>query len=287
MCKVKIEYQKLSGLLVLPEIPQWKWENITMDFVTKLPKTAAGQDTIWIIVDRLTKSAHFLPMREDDTLEKLTRQYLNEVVSKHGVPVSIILDCDGKFTSHFWKSFNKALGTRLDMNTAYHPETDCQSERTIQTLEDIYHTSIKTASFEAFYRRKCRSPIYWVEVGDRQLTGLEIIHETTKKIVQIKSRIQAARDRQKSYVDNKCMANEPLDIPFEEIQVDDKLNFIKEPVEITDREVKRLKQSRISIVKVRWNSRRDLEFTWEHEDQMQKKYPHLFPNSAPMAYTTS
>ncbi|GJV66170.1 putative reverse transcriptase domain-containing protein [Tanacetum coccineum] len=108
--KVKIEYQKPSGLLVQPEIPQWKWENITMDFMTKLPKTATGQDTIWVIVDRLTKFVHFLPMREDDTLEKLTRQYLKEVVSKHGVLVSIISNCDGKFTSYFWKSLNKALG---------------------------------------------------------------------------------------------------------------------------------------------------------------------------------
>ncbi|GKA69124.1 putative reverse transcriptase domain-containing protein, partial [Tanacetum coccineum] len=99
--KVKIEYQKPSGLLVQPEIPQWKWENITIDFVTKLPRTAAGQDTIWVIVDRLTKSTHFLPMREDDTLEKFMRQYSKEVVSKHGVPVSIISDRDEKFTSHF------------------------------------------------------------------------------------------------------------------------------------------------------------------------------------------
>nr|GEV37993.1 putative reverse transcriptase domain-containing protein [Tanacetum cinerariifolium] len=122
--KVKIEYQKPSGLLVQLEIPQWKWENITMDFVTKLLKTAAGQDTIWVIVDCLTKSAYFLPMREDDTLEKLTRQYLKKVVSRHEVPVLIISDCDGRFTSHFWKSLNKALGTRLDMSTAYHLETD-------------------------------------------------------------------------------------------------------------------------------------------------------------------
>ncbi|GKD30683.1 putative reverse transcriptase domain-containing protein, partial [Tanacetum coccineum] len=245
MCaKVKIEYQKPSGLLVQPESPQWKWENIMMDFVTKLPKTATGQDTIWVIVDRLTKSAHFLPMREDDTLEKLTRQYLKEVVSRHGVPVSIISDRDGKFTSHFWKSLNKALGTRLDMSTAYHPQTDGQSERTIQT----YHTNIKAAPFEALYGRKCRSPICWDEVGDRQLTGPEIIHETTEKIVQIKSRIQATRDRQKSYAD-KCMSDEPLVILLDEIQVDDKLHFIEEPVEIMEREVKRLKQSRIPIVK--------------------------------------
>ncbi|GJT79562.1 putative reverse transcriptase domain-containing protein [Tanacetum coccineum] len=383
--KVKVEYQKPSGLLFQPEILQWKWENITMDFVTKLPKTAIGQDTIWVIVDRLTKSAHFLPMQEDDTLEKLMRQYLKEVVSRHGVPILIILDCDGRFTSHFWKSLNKALGTRLDTSTTYHPPTDGQSERTIQTLEDMlracvldfgkgwdrhlplvefsynnsYHTSIKAAPFEALYGRKCRSPICWAEVGDSQLTGPEIIHETTEKIVQIKSRIQAARDRQKSYADvrrkplefqvgdkvmlkvspwkgvirfgkrgklnpryigpfkiiakvgtvayrlelpeqlsrvhstfhvsnlKKCLADEPLAIPLDEIQIDDKLHFIEEPVEIMDREVKRLKQSRIPIVKVRWNSRRGPEFTWEREDQMQKKYPHLFPISAPVADATS
>ncbi|GJS84126.1 putative reverse transcriptase domain-containing protein [Tanacetum coccineum] len=311
--KVKIEYQKPSGLLVQPEIPQWKWENITMDFVTKLPRTAAGQDTIWVIVDRLTKSAHFLPMREDDTLEKLTRQYLKEVVSKHGVPV---LD--------------------LDMSMPYHPEIDGQSERTIQTLEDMlracvldfgkgwdkhlplvefsynnsYHTSIKAAPFEALYGRKCRSPICWAEVGDSQLTGPEIIHETTERIVQIKSHIQAARDHHfqsrnrclslelpeklsrvhSTFQVSKCEKNaccEPLAIPLDEIQVDDKLNFIEEPVEIMDREVKRLKQSRIPIVKVHWNSRRGPEFTWEREDQMQKKYPHLFINSAPAAEVAS
>ncbi|GJW48976.1 putative reverse transcriptase domain-containing protein [Tanacetum coccineum] len=201
---------------------KWKWENITMDFVTKLPRTAAGQDTIWVIVDRLTKSAHFLPMREDDTLEKLTRQYLKEVVSKHGVPVSIISDpAMENFNYHiFGKSLQKHLKVlELDMSTTrtYHPKTDGQSERTIQTLEDMlracvldfrkgwdkhlplvefsynnsYHTSIKAAPFEALYGRKCRSPICWAEVGDSQLTGPEIIHETTERIVQIKSHIQA------------------------------------------------------------------------------------------------
>ncbi|GJV69762.1 putative reverse transcriptase domain-containing protein [Tanacetum coccineum] len=231
-----------------------------------------------------------------DTLEKLTRQYLKEVVSRHGVPISIISNRDGRFTSHFWKSLNKALGTRLDMSTACHPETDGQSERTIQT----YHTSIKAAPFEVLYGRKCRSPICWAKVGDSQLTGQEIIHETTKKIVQIRNCIQAARDCQKSYADlsrvhstfhvsklKKCMAEEPLAIPLDEIQTDGKLHFIEEPVEIMDREIKRLKQSRIPIVKVRWNSKRGPEFTWEREDQMQKKYPYLFPSSAPVANTTS
>ncbi|GKA49669.1 putative reverse transcriptase domain-containing protein, partial [Tanacetum coccineum] len=286
-----------------------------MDFVTKLPKTSTGQDIIWVIVDRLTKSAHFLPMKETDSMKKLTRQYLKEVVSRHGVPVSIISNRDSKFTSHFLKSLNQALGTQLEMSMAYHPHTDGQSERTIQTLENMlracvidfgkgwdrhlplvefsynnsYHTSIKAAPFEVLYGLKCRSPICWAKVGDTQLTGLEIVHETTEKIIQIKKRIQAARDRQKSYVDRrrkplefevgdkilakvgtlayrlklpdqlsrvhntfhvsnlkKCFVDEPLAISLDEIQVDEKLNFIEEPVEIMDQEVKRLKQSRIS-----------------------------------------
>ncbi|GJW65758.1 putative reverse transcriptase domain-containing protein [Tanacetum coccineum] len=118
--RVKAEHQKPSGLLVQPEIPQWKWDNITMDFVTKLPRTQRGNDTIWVIVDRLTKSAHFLPMRETDPIDKLARLYLKEVVTRHGIPVSIICDRDPRFASNFWRSFQKAMGTRLDMSTAYH-----------------------------------------------------------------------------------------------------------------------------------------------------------------------
>ncbi|GKE49937.1 putative reverse transcriptase domain-containing protein, partial [Tanacetum coccineum] len=124
------------------EIPQWKWDNITMDFVTKLPRTQSGNDNIWVIADRLTKSAHFLPMRETDPMDKLARLYLKEVVTRHGIPVSIIYDRDPRFTSNFWRSFQKAMGTRLDMSTAYHPETDGQSERTIQTLEDMLRACV-------------------------------------------------------------------------------------------------------------------------------------------------
>ncbi|GKD16899.1 putative reverse transcriptase domain-containing protein [Tanacetum coccineum] len=227
--RVKAEHQRPSGLLVQPEIPEWKWDNITMDFITKLPKSSQGFDTIWVIVDRLTKSAHFLPIRENDPLDKLARWYLNRIVARHGIPVSIICDRDGRFTSNFWKSFQKALGTDICMSTAYHPETDGQSERTIQTLEDMlracvidfgkgwvkhlplaefsynnsYHASIKAAPYEALYGRKCRSPVCWAEVGEAQLTGPELIQETTEKIVLIKQRMQAAQDRQKSYADRK------------------------------------------------------------------------------------
>nr|GEV72583.1 putative reverse transcriptase domain-containing protein [Tanacetum cinerariifolium] len=171
--KVQTEHQKPSGLLVQPEIPEQKWEKITMDFITKLSKTTNGFDTIWVIVDHLTKSAHFLPMRENDPIEKLMKLYMKKVVTRHGMPVSIIFDRDGRFTSLF-----------------------------------CYHTRIKAAPFEALYGRKCLSPVCWAEVGDAQLNGLEIIHETTEKIIQIKSNTQVARDRQKSYTDLK---RKPMD----------------------------------------------------------------------------
>ncbi|GJU81927.1 putative reverse transcriptase domain-containing protein [Tanacetum coccineum] len=182
--KVKAEHQKPSGLLVQPEIPEWKWEKITMDFVTKLPKTANGYDTIWVIIDRLTKSAHFLPMRENDPIEKLMKLYMREVVTRHGVPVSIISDRDGRFTSLFWQALHKALGTRLDMN--FGKNWDRHLPLVEFSYNNSYHTSIKAAPFKALYGQKCRSPICWEEVRDAQLTGPAIIHETTEKDIQSK-----------------------------------------------------------------------------------------------------
>ncbi|GJU96623.1 putative reverse transcriptase domain-containing protein [Tanacetum coccineum] len=216
---------RTSGLLQQPEIPEWKWEGKAMDFVTKLPRTSSGHDTIWVIMDRLIKSAHFLPMREDYKMDRLARLYLNEIVARHGIPISIISDRDSRFTSRFWHSVQEALGTRLDMSTAYNPQTDCQSECTIQTLEDMlracvldfggswdfhlplvefsynnsYHSSVRCAPFEALYGRKCRSLIMWVEVGEGYLIGPELVQETTEKISQIKDRLKVARDHQKSY----------------------------------------------------------------------------------------
>ncbi|GKE33895.1 putative reverse transcriptase domain-containing protein [Tanacetum coccineum] len=243
--KVKAEHQKPSGLLQQPEIPVWKWERITMDFIVGLPRTPSGKD------DGQYGEAH------------------------SAIP-------EGNCLS--------------DMSTAYHPQTDGQSERTIQTLEDMLRACV-------------------IDFGGRS------------KIVQIKNRLLTARSRQKSYADvrrkplefnvgdkvmlkvsswkgvirfgkrgklspryigpfkvlervgPKYLSDESLVIPLDEIQLDDKLHFIEEPVEIMDREVKRLKQSRIPIVKVRWNSRRGPEFTWEREDQMKSKYPHLFKRS--------
>nr|GEY96279.1 reverse transcriptase domain-containing protein [Tanacetum cinerariifolium] len=186
-----------------------------------LPRTPSRYDWIWIIVDRLTKSAHFLSVKTTDSMEKLTQLYLKEVVCRHGVPISIISDRDSKFTSRFWRSLQEALGTRLDMSTVYHPKMNGQRERTIQTLEDMlracvidfrgswdrhlplvefsnnnsYHASIKAASFEALYGQKCRSPVCWSEVGDSQLMGPKLIRETNEEIVHIKNRLLTARSR--------------------------------------------------------------------------------------------
>ncbi|GJY96094.1 putative reverse transcriptase domain-containing protein, partial [Tanacetum coccineum] len=295
-----------SSLLQQPEILEWKWERIAMDFVTKLPRTSSGHDTIWVIVDRLTKSAYFLPMREDDKMDRLARLYLNEIVARHGVLIS---DRDSRFTSRFWQSMQEALGTPLDMIPAYHLKTDVKSEHTIQ----LWKTCLERASWTL---EEVGMFIFrWLSFRITIVIIL-LVQKTTKKISQIKDRLKVVRDRQKSYADTssetqvkgvhvfaqsvalerldltgeldgvhdtfhvsnlkKCLADPTLQVPLGEIQVDAKLNFIEEPVEILEREFKKLKRSRIAIVKVRWNSKCGPEFTWERKDQMKLKYPHLF-----------
>ncbi|KAJ9546613.1 hypothetical protein OSB04_019156 [Centaurea solstitialis] len=227
--KVKAEHQKPHGKMQPLEIPEWKWENLTMDLITKLPKTPRKFDAIWVIVDRLTKSAIFLPIRESSTAEQLAKIYVDEVVSRHGVPVSIISDRDVRFTSRFWERFHAELGTRLHFSTAYHPQTDGQSERTIQTLEDMlracvldfggswdtylplaefsynnsYHSSIGMPPFEMLYGRRCRTPICWGEVGQRVLGSTEVVQRTTEDIQRIRERLRTAQSRQKSYADRR------------------------------------------------------------------------------------
>ncbi|GJV54941.1 putative reverse transcriptase domain-containing protein, partial [Tanacetum coccineum] len=279
--RVKAEHQRPSELLVQPAIPEWKWDNITMDFITKLPKSSQGFDTIWVIMDRLTKSAHFLLIREYDPLDKLARLYLNRIVARHGIPVSIICDRDGRFTSNFWKSFQKALGTDISMSTAYHPEIDCQSERTIQTLEDMlhacvidfgkgwvkhlplakfpynnsYHASIKAAPYEALYGRKCRSPVCWAEDRQKSYANLkqkpmvfevrdEVMLKVLAKVGKVAYRMELPQELSRVHhtfhVSNlkKCYVDEPLVMPLEGIHVDNKLQFVEEPAEIMEREIK-------------------------------------------------
>ncbi|GJU83817.1 putative reverse transcriptase domain-containing protein [Tanacetum coccineum] len=252
--KVKARCQKPSGLLQQPEIHVWKWERITMDFVTKLPKTPSGCDAIWVIVERLTKSAHFIPIRETYSIDKLTKLYIKEIVSRHGVPISIILDRDSKFTSNLWQSLQKAFGTQLDMSTAYHPQTDGQSERTIQTLEDMLRACI----------------IDFGKSWDNHLPLVEFSYNNSYHSVLnphlSKHCMAKSVDLLFIRVGLEMSKSQNLVIPLDEIKLDDKLHFIEENVEIMDQEVKQLKQSRIPIVKVRCKSRRGPEYTWEREE---------------------
>ena len=143
MCQqVKAEHQKPTGLLQPLEVAEWKWEHIMMDLVTHLPRTPQGHDAVWVIVDRLTKSAHFLAGRMTFTLKRFCRLYILEIVRLHGVPVSIVSDRDPRFTTHLWRSFQKAMGTRLTMSTNFHPRKDGQSERTIQVFEDMLRACV-------------------------------------------------------------------------------------------------------------------------------------------------
>nr|GEX62377.1 reverse transcriptase domain-containing protein [Tanacetum cinerariifolium] len=239
------------------------WPNMKADIATyvrkcltcaKLPKSSQGYDTIWVIVDRLTKSAIFLPMKETDPMEKLVRMYLKELVTRHGIPVSIIYDRDGRFASNLWRSLQKALCTSLDMSTAYHPQTNGQSERTIQTLEDMLRVI-------RFGKRGKLNPRY---VGPFKV--LEKVRDVSYKF-ELPQELSRVHNTFHVSNLNKCYSDDPLVIQLDGLHIDDKLHFVEEPVEIMDRGVKRLKQIRIPIVKVWWNSRRGLEFTWEREDQ--------------------
>ncbi|KAA3465681.1 DNA/RNA polymerases superfamily protein [Gossypium australe] len=216
-------------LLQPVKIPLWKWERITMDFVSGLPLMPTKKDSVWVIVDQLTNTAHFLPIRTDYTLQKLAKLYVTEIVRLHGVPVSIISDRDPRFTSQFWKALHEALGTKLNFSMAFHPQSDGQSERVIQILEDMlrgcvidfrgswedflplaefaynnsYQSSIQMAPYEVLYDRRCRTPTCWTELGEQQLLGPELISVMEEKVKVIRERLKEASDRQKSYADLK------------------------------------------------------------------------------------
>ncbi|GJX44027.1 reverse transcriptase domain-containing protein [Tanacetum coccineum] len=294
--KIKAKHPKPSGLLQQPEIPEWKWEKITMDLVIKLPRSSG----------------------------------------RHGVPVSIISDRDGRFASHLWQALQEALGTKLHMSTTYHPKTDDQSERTIQTLEDMlrvcvmdfggcwdthvplvefsynnsYHTSVKCAPFEALSRQKSyadkrRKPLEF-KVRDRVLLKVspwkgvvrfgkkgklapryvgpfEIVECVGPVAYRLKLPQELSCVHDTFHVSNlkKCLAEPDVQVPLDEIEIDENLRFVEEPIEIVERDVKKLKRRRIPLVKVRWNSRQGAEYTWEHEDQFRMKYPHLFSEPVP------
>jgi hypothetical protein len=225
--RVKAEHQRLAGLLQPLKIPEWKWEEITMDFIVGLPRTQKGYNSIWVVVDRLTKVAHFILVNTTYSGARLAELYISRIVCLHGVPKKIISDRGSQFTSRFWEQLHDSLDTKLRFSTAYHPQTDGQTERTNQVLEDMlrayaiqygtswdkclpyaefsynnsYQASLKKSPIEALYGRKCRTPLYWDQIGERQVFGPDIVEEAEQLVQQVRENLRVAQTRQKSYAD--------------------------------------------------------------------------------------
>ncbi|GJY88867.1 putative reverse transcriptase domain-containing protein [Tanacetum coccineum] len=262
---------KPSGLLVQQKILEWKWEKITMDFITKLPKTANGYDIIWVIVDRLTKSAHFLPMRETDSMEKLMKLYMKEVVTRHGVPLTgpaIIHETTEKIIQ-----IKSRIQAARDRQKSY---ADIRRKPLKFQVGD--RVMLKVSPWKGVVHFGKRG-----KLNPRYVGPFKVIERVKTVAYKLEIPQQLSRVHNTFHVSNlkKCLSDESLVIPLEELRVDDKLHFVEKPIEVMDHEIKQLKKSRIPIIKVRWNSKRGPEFTWEREDQFKQKYPHLFTRTAP------
>ncbi|RVX04475.1 Transposon Ty3-G Gag-Pol polyprotein [Vitis vinifera] len=278
--QVKAEHQRPAGSLQPLAIPEWKWEHITMDFVIGLPRTLGGNNAIWVIVDRSTKSAHFLPMKVNFSLDRLASLYVKEIVRMHGVPVSIVSNKDPRFTSRFWHSLQKALGTKLSNWDDHLPLVEF-------AYNNSFQASIGLAPFEALYGRKCRSPICWNDVGERKLLGPELVQLTVEKVALIKERLKAAQ------VDIRVMLiivgeiwslrkyiYDPSHVvELEPIQISEDLTYEEVLVQIVDVMDKVLRHAVVKLVKVQWSNHSIREATWELEEEMRKKHSQLFQDS--------
>jgi hypothetical protein len=214
----KAKHQRPTGLLPPLKISEWKLEEIGMDFIVGLPRTQAGYDSIWVIVDRLTKVAHFIPVKTTYSGAKLAEFYMSRIVCLHGVPMKIVSDRGSHFTSKFWEKLHESMDTKLNFSSAYHPQTDGQTEKTNQILEDMlracvlkygkswdkslpytefsynnsYQASIKMAPYEALYRRQCRTPLFWSQTGESQVFGLEVLKDAKKQVQMVRESLKVA-----------------------------------------------------------------------------------------------
>ena len=227
--RVKAEHQRPAGLLQPLRVPEWKWEEIGMDFIVGLPRTQSGYDSIWVIVDRLTKVAHFIPVKTTYSGPKLAELYISRIVCLHGVPKKIVSDRGTQFTSKFWEKLHESMDTKLNFSSAYHPQTNGQTERVNQILEDMlracalkygrswdkslpyaefsynnsYQESLKMSPFEVLYGRKCRTPLFWNETGESQVFGPDILREAERQVQIVRENLKIAQSRQKSYADHR------------------------------------------------------------------------------------
>jgi hypothetical protein len=228
--KVKADYMKPGGLLQHLSIPDWKWDDISMNFIVGLPLTARKFNSIWVTVDRLTKSAHFIPVHTKYRVEKYAEIYIARVLYLHEVPKTIISDRGSQFVAHFWEQLHASLGTRVIHSSAYHPQTDGQTERVNPIVEDMlracvmkysdswdknmpwakfsynnsYQESLKMAPFKELYGCKCCTPLNWIESGEKAIFGPDIVDEAEATIYRIQENLKAAKSRQESYANKRC-----------------------------------------------------------------------------------
>jgi transposase InsO family protein len=227
--RVKAEHQRPTGLLQPLKIPEWKWAEIGMDFIVGLSCTQAGYDSIWVIVDRLTKDAHYIPVKTTYSGAKLAELYMSRIVCLHGVPKKIVSDRGSMFTSKFWEKLHVSMDTKLNFSSAYHPQTDGKTERTNQILEDMlracvlkcgkswdkslpyaefwysnsYQASIKMAPYEALYGRQCQTPLFWSQTGESQVFRLKLLKDAEKQVQIVCESSKVPQSRKKSYADKR------------------------------------------------------------------------------------
>ncbi|XP_074313677.1 uncharacterized protein LOC141648867 [Silene latifolia] len=282
--KVKGEHKIPHGKVQSLDVPEWKWEIISMDFIVGLPRTQKGNNMIWLIVDRLTKTTHFIPMKDTWSKAELAKAYVKNIVKLHGIPKDIVSDRDSRFISKFWQELQECMGTALKMSSAFHPAIDGQTERTIQTLEDMLRACV--LEFGGSWEE--RSPVCWDDVTDAVTLGPELIQQMmVGQVHVIRQKMRAAQDRQKSYADLKrseiqfaigdkvLLKVSPMKGVMwfgkrgklsqkymtlwdfrqaETVEMDENLSYEEVAKEILDRK----------------------EATWEVEAEMKEKYPHLF-----------
>nr|XP_016457847.1 PREDICTED: uncharacterized protein LOC107781627 [Nicotiana tabacum] len=283
--QVKAEHQRPGGLTQYIKLPLWKRDLINMDFITGLPRTPWRYDYIWVIIDRLTKSAHFLPVKTTYSVEDYAKLYIREIVRLHGVPLSIISDRGAQFTAYFWKSFQKGLGTQVNLSTAFHPQTDGQAERTIQTVEDMLH------SYADVRRRDLEFDVEdWVFLKVSPMKGVMRFGKKGKlspryvgpyKIIQRIGRVEYDLDLPSELETvhpmfhvsmlRKCIGDPSRITPMEDIHIDEDLSYAEVPVAILDRQVRKLQTKEVASVKVLWRNNNIEKMTWEAEEEMKKK----------------
>ncbi|WMV54949.1 hypothetical protein MTR67_048334 [Solanum verrucosum] len=313
--QVKVEHQKPGGMTQEIDIPTWKWEVIKMDFITGLPRTRRHHDSIWVIVDRVTKSSRFLAVKTTDSTEDYAKIYINDIVRLHGVPFSIISDRGPQFTSHFWKSFQKGLGTQVNLSTTFHPQTDGEAAligpdsvldamEKVQLIRDRLMTAqSRQKSYADVRRRELEfqvddwvflkvSPMKGVmrfgkkgKLSPRYVGPYRILKKVGKVAYELELPADLAAVHPVFHISllKKCVGDTASIVPLESVAVKDSLSYEDVPIEILDRQVRRLRNKKVASVKVLWRSQSVEGATWEAEATMKSKYPHLFPSDCILA----